>query len=469
MAQSVGVVVLVALAVVLLAGMQGVALLGAGGGDHRIHVGVGGLCRGQRLTEEHLHPVGGVGGRIVKDTHRHGHIIAAQNIGPVSLRTHPQLQEPLGRGLALDVGDVLPLIGVGAGHRREAAAAVGAGMGKDLGQLPGAGIGSGLLRCGAQGGEAVLLTGLVGQRQDIRSLDRGLDGRLGRGILSVTRLAALLAFLLAALLAVIAAGLGGGLGICLLLVPYLDGAAALIAAVGSGGVRCGGLRIGRHGLGGGLRIGSHGLGGRFRRGRCRGLGCGLLFLGHRVGGSVRGGFRVLRPGFLLDGIGLLLIDGGRGGGFRGGAVLLGGLDGDGKCRLRSRLGTQGHIGDGADSQQSGGHDGCNGFPIHDFSLFLAVFAGLVVRIAMVRMLVKHDTFLLKPFSLCKLLSNRFPDRRSDPSAGAELEAGRRMGCGSPGYPPWAEWCPAGPWRWAARLAPHPRSRCGGEVFASLLI
>ena len=360
-AQGVGVIVLVALALILVAGVQGVALLGAGGGDHRVHVGVGGLCRGQGLAEEHLHRVGGVGGGIVKDAHRHGHIILAQDVGTVSLRAHPQFQEALGRCLALDEGNILTLVGVGAAHRRETAAAVGAGMGKDLCQFPGAGIGGALLRGSAQRGKAACLAFLIGQCQDVRRLDRALGGRLGRRILS------------AALLLAVTAGLGIGL----LLVPHLDGAAARIA---DGGVRRGGLLRCRN----------------FRPGDRRGLGRGRsFFFGCSAVRCAAGGF----GGF--GGVGCVLcriIQGGIrgfGDGIRSGGVILRGLDGHRERCLGPGLGPQSYVGDGADSQQGGGHDGDNRFAIHDFSLFLSAIAGLVFRILTVQIVLRHVTFLLK--------------------------------------------------------------------------
>ena len=157
----------------------------------------------------------------------------------------------------------------------------------------------------------------------------------------------------------------------------LDGAAARIA---DGGVRCGGLLRRR-----GLRPGDRrGLG----RGRSFFFGCGAVRCA--VGGGVGG----------VGGVGCVLcriIQGGIRGfedGIRGGGVILRGLDGHRERCLGPGLGPQGYVGDCADSQQGGGHDGDNRFAIHDFSLFLSAIAGLVFRILTVQIVLRHVTFLL---------------------------------------------------------------------------
>ena len=375
-AQGFGVVVLEALALVLVAGVQRVALLGAGGSDHSLGVGVGGFGPAHGLAEENLHRIGGVAGGVIIHAHRHAHVPVAQDVGAVAFRSHPQIQEILRGGRALDVGDVLTHILIGTGDRREAGRSVGAGVAEVLDQLTGAGVGRGLFRTGGQLAQPVVLAGLVGQGRHIGCLDGVLIRFVGL-VAAVTAAAAAVVMvtsligvvvLLAAVLAVAGPAVLGLAVIAGLLVRDLHRTAVL------GGGGRGGHRVLVAGIrprpGFGLRqvivLPAAGiLGGRgiLLRGIVRGFRCVFVVIGRFVGR-----FFLHRLGHARRG-----------------------------CRIRLIVRPEGQTGSNAHAQKGGsGQNRNNRFDIHGIPLFPAFAAVMIFRNGLDIVFAEHDISSLLP-------------------------------------------------------------------------
>ena len=288
----------------------------------------------------------------------------------MAFRSHPQIQEILRGGRALDVGDVLTHILIGTGDRREAGRSVGAGMAEVLDQLTGAGVGRGLFRTGGQLAQPVVLAGLVGQGRHIGCLDGVLIRFVGL-VAAVTAAAATVVMvtsligvvvLLAAVLAVAGPAVLGLAVIAGLLVRDLHRTAVL------GGGGRGGHRVLVAGIrprpGSGLRqvivLPAAGI---LLRGIHRGFRCvfvvidrfvGRFFL-HRLGHARRG------------------------------------------CRIRLIVRPEGQTGSNAHAQKGGsGQNRNNRFDIHGIPLFPAFAAVMIFRNGLDIVFAEHDISSLLP-------------------------------------------------------------------------
>ena len=294
----------------------------------------------------------------------------------MTFRSHPQIQEILRGGRALDVGDVLTHILIGTGDRREAGRSVGAGVAEVLDQLTGAGVGRGLFRTGGQLAQPVVLAGLVGQGRHIGCLD---------GVL--IRFVGLVAAVTAAAAAVV-------------MVTSLIGVVVLLAAVlAVAGPAVLGLAV------------------------IAGLLVRDLHRTAVLGGGGRGGHRVLvagirpRPGFgfrqvivlpaagILGGRGILL--GGIHRGFRCVFVVIGRFVGRfflhrlgharRGCRIRLIVRPEGQTGSNAHAQKGGsGQNRNNRFDIHGIPLFPAFAAVMIFRNGLDIVFAEHDISSLLP-------------------------------------------------------------------------
>ena len=295
----------------------------------------------------------------------------------MAFRSHPQIQEVLRGGRALDVGDVLTHILIGTGDRREAGRSVGAGMAEVLDQLTGAGVGRGLFRTGGQLAQPVVLAGLVGQGRHIGCLD---------GVL--IRFAGLVAAVTAAAAAVV-------------MVTSLIGVVVLLAAVlAVAGPAVLGLAV------------------------IAGLLVRDLDRTAVLGGGGRGGHRVLvagiclRPGFGLRQVIVLPAAGILGG---RGILLLGGIDRGFRCvfvvidrfvgrfflhrlgharrgcRIRLIVRPEGQTGSNAHAQKGGSCQNRNNrFDIHGIPLFPAFAAVMIFRNGLDIVFAEHDISSLLP-------------------------------------------------------------------------
>ena len=291
----------------------------------------------------------------------------------MAFRSHPQIQEILRGGRALDVGDVLTHILIGTGDRREAGRSVGAGVAEVLDQLTGAGVGRGLFRTGGQLAQPVVLAGLVGQGRHIGCLDGvlirfvGLVAAVTAAVVMVTSLIGVVV-LLAAVLAVAGPAVLGLAVIAGLLVRDLDRTAVL------GGWGRGGHRVLVAGIrprpGFGLRqvivLPAAGiLGGRgiLLRGIDRGFRCVFVVIGRFVGR-----FFLHRLGHARRG-----------------------------CRIRLIVRPEGQTGSNAHAQKGGsGQNRNNRFDIHGIPLFPAFAAVMIFRNGLDIVFAEHDISSLLP-------------------------------------------------------------------------
>ena len=290
----------------------------------------------------------------------------------MAFRSHPQIQEILRGGRALDVGDVLTHILIGTGDRREAGRSVGAGVAEVLDQLTGAGVGRGLFRTGGQLAQPVVLAGLVGQGRHIGCLDGvlirfvGLVAAAAAAVVMVTSLIGVVV-LPAAVLAAAGPAVLGLAVIAGLLVRDLHRTAVL----GGGG-----------------------------RGDHRVLIAGIR---PRPGSGLRQ--VIVLPAGILGGRGILL--GGIHRGFRCVFVVIDRFVGRfflhrlgharRGCRIRLIVRPEGQTGSNAHAQKGGsGQNRNNRFDIHGIPLFPAFAAVMIFRNGLDIVFAEHDISSLLP-------------------------------------------------------------------------